>query len=66
MIVQVMNLINTSLAACSQFFVRIFNGSGMVELYISIFFIVFGFKFLLSPVLGKSLGSDRARGKSDE
>lgn len=66
MVSQVMNLINISLSACSQLFFRVFNGSGMVELYISILFIVLAFKFILSPVLGKSRGSDRARGNTDE
>ena len=66
MISQVMNLINTSLSGCSQLFLRVFNASGMVEFYISILFIVLAFKYILSPVIGSSKGSDRARGNTDE
>lgn len=62
----VMNLINNSFSAVSSWFVSIFNSSGMTEIYISILFIYFGYKFILSPVLGKGRGSDFARSKKDD
>lgn len=66
MISRVMNLINSALGSCSQFFLDVFDSSGMVEFYISILFVIFALKYILSPVIGRSKGSDRARGIKHE
>lgn len=67
---QIMYILNECITACSGWFVRIFNASGMVDIYIAALFIMFGVRFLLAPVFGSSKGSDKARrsgeGNSDE
>lgn len=63
--VQIMNLINSAITAASQWFVQVFTSSGMIQVYLSVLFIVFSFRFLLRPVFGSSRGSDRARDNSE-
>lgn len=63
--VNIMNLINSSITAASTWFVRIFNASGVVEIYISIIFIIFAIRFVIVPIFGKSRGSDRARSSEE-
>lgn len=62
---QVMNFINTGISAASQLFLRVFTGSGMIEVYFAIIFIILAIKFIISPVIGKSRGSDRARSNKE-
>lgn len=62
----IMNLINSSITAVSSWFIRIFNASGMVEIYISFIFIIFAIRFVVVPIFGRSRGSDRARRSHEE
>ena len=62
---EVLNVINSSFLACSDWFVRIFTASSMTEVYIVAIFIIFGIRFLLRPIFGTSRGSDRARNSSE-
>lgn len=59
----VMALLNNSITAASGWFVKIFNASGMVEIYFAFIFILLAMRFILKPILGGA-GSDRARKKS--
>lgn len=62
---EVMSLLNNSIVAASDWFVRIFNASGMVEIYLAFLFIIFAMRFILKPILGNA-GSDRARKKTTQ
>lgn len=63
MAASVMGMINQSIAAASGWFVRIFNATGMVEIFFAFIFIIMAIRFILKPILGGA-GSDRARKKS--
>lgn len=62
----ILNMINHSISSASSWFVSIFNAAGMVEVYIAIIFILFGIRFLVVPIFGRSRGSDRARKQKGE
>ena len=62
----IMNLLNSVITSASEWFVRIFTASGMIEVYIAVLFIFFGIKFILAPMLGSSRGSDRARSNKED
>lgn len=66
MVVSIFNMINSALSSCSTWFLNIFNASGVVEVFLAMLFVVFSFKFLLQPVLGRSRGSDRAGSKRNK
>lgn len=73
--VEIMNLLNSSINTCSNWFVNIFKSSGVTEIYLGFLFVFMAMRFILAPVLGSSIrssamGSDKARptrkGDSDE
>lgn len=67
MISNVMNFINTALVACSNWFVIIFNKSGVLPVFFAFMSISLAVRFLLGPVFGKSsAGSDRARRSGED
>ena len=57
----IMNFINSVFSAVSVWFVKVYTSSGMTEIYLSILFIVLATKFIISPLFGRSSGSDHAR-----
>lgn len=59
--VAIMNLINNTFIAVSGWFVDVFTSSGMTDIYLSILFIFLASKFIISPLFGRSVGSDHAR-----
>lgn len=63
--IDVMNLLNQSLVSASDWFVSVFNASGMVEIYLAFIFLILAMRFLVVPIFGRSRGSDRARSKNE-
>lgn len=69
MLQDVMNIINTAMAACSNWFVQIFNASGVSSVFFAFLVVILAIRFLLAPVFrGSNSGSDKARksGEDDE
>lgn len=64
MLSNVMALINDSIVNCSLWFHNIIVASGVGDIFLAFVFIYFSVKFIIQPVFGKGLGSDRARKKS--
>lgn len=64
--VDILNLINTSLTHASSWFVSVFVGSGMADVYLTFIFVIMAVRFLVVPVFGSSRGSDRARSHKEE
>lgn len=58
---QIMSLITSSFQACSVWFTRLWEASGMTGLFLAMIFIGLCYRFLLAPVIGRSAGSDSAR-----
>ena len=66
MVSQILNMLNSALARCGQFFTTILNSSGMVGIFFSMLFLFFLSKFLLKPILGMGGKSDQARKSSGD
>lgn len=64
-LMDIMSIVNNAITSASLWFVDIFTASGMVEVYIAVLFIILAIRFILSPLLGSSRGSDRARRSGD-
>lgn len=52
MVFQILNMLNSSLARCGQYFTTILNSSGMVGIFFTMLFIAMLFKFVISPFIG--------------
>lgn len=63
MLNEIMELFGLAFSGMSDVFLKLFNASGMTPLYLTMIFVVLVFKYFLAPVIGKSSGSDTARGK---
>lgn len=62
----VFNFINSAFSAVGTWFYDIFEATNMTEFVLAILFCVYGYKFILAPVLGTARGSDHARSSKDQ
>lgn len=65
MVYQVVDLLNTALVRCGQFFSRILYGTSMSSVFLCMLFLFFLSKFILKPIVGMAGKSDRARYSGD-
>lgn len=60
----VVNFINSGLSGALSLFTELMDASGMTPFYISMVFVFLLGKFLLAPIFGRSLGSDKVKKRS--
>lgn len=60
MLEQILSILSTCVLAVSSWFTRVMDLSGMGAFYLSSVFVILTYKFLLSPIFGRSRGSDTA------
>lgn len=58
---RIMYILNNAIISVSNWYGDVMAESGVLGIYLSCIFVYFAIKFLLSPVLGVSMGSDQAR-----
>lgn len=65
MLTEAISLFTTALSAAVQWLSMCFNQDGLFGFYLSVFFILLCYRFLLSPILG-SAGSDKVKKEKDK